>query len=216
MGPRAVRARPARGQVHPAAHGGGVVPLVPRHGEHDLPRSRHPAAHRREIHCRARRPGCRPRAVLSLRELGLARHHHAGQGRQRDLQAPRLHPARVVRQAIDGGDRGSLGTAVIHCRRRGRSRGRRAHRRTARAHRGSAAQELRQNQRRFRRRPSLHPWRHARMDAGARPRARAQHRPGALARGVDQDPRRRAPSDRSGVGRHVPVFGKARLVGPAL
>ena len=40
--------------------------------------------------------------------------------------------------------------------------------------------------------------------------------PEHLARGVGQHAGRRAPSDRSGVGRHVPVFRQARLVGPAL
>ena len=140
MGPRAVRARRPRGQVHPAAHGGGVVPLVPRHGAHDLSRSRHPAAHRREVHPGARRPGCRSRAQLPLRELGLARDHHAGQGRQRDLQAPRLHPARAVRQAAGRRHRGSLGAAArTHAGADGRSQRRRARRRAARAHRGAGA-----------------------------------------------------------------------------
>ena len=59
-------------------------------------------------------PGRRPCPLLPLRELGLARDHHAGQGRQRDLQAPRLHPARAVRQAAGRRDRGSLGAARLH------------------------------------------------------------------------------------------------------
>ena len=72
------------------------------------------------------------------------------------------------------------------------------------------------SQRRLRRHPSLHPWRHARMGAGARPRPAAQRRARGLARDVGPHAGRRAPPDRSGVGRHVPVFRQARLVGPAL
>ena len=216
MGTVAVRPRGARGQVHPAAHGRRVVPLVPRHGAHDLPRCRHPAAHRREIHRRARRPGFRPRALLPLRELGLACHHHARQGRQRDLQAPRLHPARAVRQAFGRRHRGSVGTDDLHSRRHGRPQRRRALGRASRPHRGLAAEELRQGQRRLRRHPSLHPWRHARMGAGARPRPAAQRRARGVARDVGPHTGRRAPPDRSGVGRHVPVLRQARLVGPAL
>ena len=124
MEPGAVRPRGPGAQVHPAAHGGGVVPLVPRHGGHDLSRSRHPDGDPRQVHPGAGRPGRRSRAQLPLRELGLARDHHARQGRQRDLQAPRLYPARAVLEAARRGDRGSLGVALVHDGRDRSERGR--------------------------------------------------------------------------------------------
>ena len=63
----------------------------------------------------------------------------------------------------------------------------------AREHRGSAAQEPTTEAWRLRRRPSLHPWRHARMGAGAQPAARSATPTRRLARRVDPDARRRAP-----------------------
>ena len=105
---------------------------------------------------------------------------------------------------------------TVHGRRRRRSQRRRTVGRAPRAHRGAAAQELRQDERRLRRHPSLHPWRHARMGAGAQPPPAAQRRARGVARDVGPHARRRAPPDRPGVGRHVPVFRQARLVGPAL
>ena len=80
----------------------------------------------------------------------------------------------------------------------------------------AAAAKLRQGAWRLRRHPSLHPCRHARVGAGAQPAAAAQRRHRHLARGRGQDTGRRAQADRSGVGRHVPVFRQARLVEPAL
>ena len=215
MEPGAARPRGQGAQVHPAAHGGGVVPLVPRHGGHDLSRSRHPGGDPRQVHPGAGRPGRRSRAQLPLRGLGLARDHHARQGRQRDLQAPRLHPARAVRQAAGRGHRGSLGAAVLHDGRDGRSQRRRPVRRAAGEDRGARAQDLRPAARRLRRDPALPPWRHAGMGAGAQPAVAAQRRRRDLARRRRAHAGRRAADHRSGVGRHVPVFrqgstGRAR------
>ena len=52
------------------------------------------------------------------------------------------------------------------------------------------------------------------LERGRALQRNADPAPGARCRPAHA--RRRAPSDRSGVGRHVPVFRQARLVGPAL
>ncbi len=211
-----VRSGGPRGQVHPAAHGRRLVPLVPRDGRHDLSRRRDPEGDRREVHPGSRRPGRRPRALLSLRGVGLACHHHARQGRQRDLQAPGLHPAGAVQEAAGRSDRGPIGAALTEGRRRDRSECCRPHRRTPHQDRASDDGRLRQGAWRLRPRATLHPWRHAGMGARTQPGAAAQRQYRNLAGRRGQDARRRAPPHRSGVGRHVPVFGQDRLVEPAL
>ena len=156
-----------------------------------------------------------PGFVVPLRELGLAGHHHVRQGWQRDLQAPRLYPARAVRQAVGGSHRGSVGTASHHAATPAGpgdvvTRSRHAHARpgcckaTTRKTAASATSTAS-----FMAIPLE--W--------ALERSRASQRnaePRDLARCGGTDACRRAASDRSGVGRHVPVFRQARLDRAAL
>ena len=82
---RSVRPRAGRTALRHPRSRGGVVPLVPRHGEDDLRQSRGQGIGR-EISAGAGRSGRQPRSVEPLWRLGLAGDHRVRPRRHRDRQ----------------------------------------------------------------------------------------------------------------------------------
>ena len=111
---RPVHPRAGRKALRHPRSGGGVVPLVPCHGEDDLRQSRGQGIAGREISTGAGRSGRQPRSVEPLWRLGLAGDHRVRPGWQRARQDQGLYRAGADAGVAEGDHRRSHARPLGH------------------------------------------------------------------------------------------------------